>query len=442
MENFNVSGVSGTPNAGTSYELKKQEEQKMGAIPMTSGGGQFEQVANKSQDFNVYGKDIANFDKFKGNDKNDAMRLTNSAANDVKKAYMQLQHEFPGLALQFEPMPDPQKCGKKREGFFNYQQQLSNWKDIALTQIANERERSTQELVHGAAGAIIDNDNVNAAMNAGVTIAASEAVTDNVIANAEKNTEKIIENDNRNAAGINANIDREGAATRSAVHTEGKRTRRANHDEAVITRNTVREEGYKSRQTTREEAVDIRNTVREEAAETRETTRNIGKQTQEIGALTTKISDILNSYPHTNATKKSVGEMRDSIINSDLSHDEKVAMLNDLANFSDQFELTSRELRKKRIEIDERVQSGITGESEASQKEKYQNREPLPFYEPPSFKNPFDDKLNGSSSSSTNSAHNTRRYNQPQTMVGSSEPKANINPDKTEPDDKIKKKNN
>ena len=88
------------------------------------------------------------------------MRLTNSAANDVKKAYMQLQHEFPGLALQFEPMPDPQKCGKKREGFFNYQQQLSNWKDIALTQIANERERSTQELVHGAAGAIIDNDNV------------------------------------------------------------------------------------------------------------------------------------------------------------------------------------------------------------------------------------------------------------------------------------------
>ena len=75
---------------------------------------------------NDYGGDIANFAKFKGNDKNDAMRLTNSAANDVKKQYMQLQHEYPGIELQFEPMPNPQTAGKKREGFFNYQQQLDN----------------------------------------------------------------------------------------------------------------------------------------------------------------------------------------------------------------------------------------------------------------------------------------------------------------------------
>lgn len=45
------------------------------------------------------------------------MRITTSAYNTVKKQYMQLQHEYPDVVVNFEPMPDPQKCGKKREGF-------------------------------------------------------------------------------------------------------------------------------------------------------------------------------------------------------------------------------------------------------------------------------------------------------------------------------------
>ena len=147
MENFNVSGVAGTPNAGRSTEVQKQQkEQKMGAIPMTSGNGQSQQVDNKPQGYNVYGEDIANFANFKGNDQHDAIRMTNSAANEVRQAYLQLQHEFPDVVIQFEPMPDPRKCGKKREGFFTYQQKLEQWKGIAMTQISNAREKCIQEL--------------------------------------------------------------------------------------------------------------------------------------------------------------------------------------------------------------------------------------------------------------------------------------------------------
>ena len=245
MGNFNgsgVSGVSGTPNAGASYEVKKQEDQKMGAIPMTSGGGQSEQV-DKPQDFNVYGKDIANFDKFKGNDKHDAMRMTNAVANDVKRQYMQLKHEFPDVELTFEPMPDPTKCGKKREGFLNYQQQLDDWKDMALTQIEQEREISIKDLVNGATITIIDNDNTNAAMNAAVTIETGKTLA----RDAEENKNEIIRNDNRNAAEINANVDQEGADTRK-VGRDNRKIMRLDNERIIDTIKQDNQDGSSAEQ--------------------------------------------------------------------------------------------------------------------------------------------------------------------------------------------------
>lgn len=164
-----MNGVGAVQGNGNKYELKPQKEQKMGNLPVGQGYGETNDVRPKFGVVNDYGGDIANFAKFKGNDKNDAMRLTNSAANDVKKQYMQLQHEYPGIELQFEPMPNPQTAGKKREGFFNYQQQLDNWKDNAMTQINNARERNTVEVVGDAVEAVNQNTNGKAAMNAALT---------------------------------------------------------------------------------------------------------------------------------------------------------------------------------------------------------------------------------------------------------------------------------
>lgn len=188
MVEFNpVSNVKAEITAQQKGAVKQDE----GIITISFKNGSPEKTEQKQADYNAYGKDFANFAKFKGNDKHDAMRMTNDAARDIKKAYMQLQHEMPGITLSFEEMPDPNKCGKKREGFFTYQQQLNDWKDIALQQIANAREKSTSDVVYNAAGAIMANDNKNAANTQAVTVATGAAAAETVIENQENNTKEV-----------------------------------------------------------------------------------------------------------------------------------------------------------------------------------------------------------------------------------------------------------
>ena len=281
-----MNGVGAVQGNGNKYELKPQKEQKMENVPVGQGYGETNDVRPKYGVVNDYGGDIANFAKFKGNDKNDAMRLTNSAANDVKKQYMQLQHEYPGIELQFEPMPNPQTAGKKREGFFNYQQQLDNWKDNAMTQINNARERNTVEVVGDAVEAVNQNTNQKAAMNAALTAGYGEAnlkATEDGVAevneHGDKNTGKIIANDNRNTRSIkstvNARADRLEAGQKAlsyqmeagfdgvnknidGLHSDMKkgfdRASRENHAEHAETRHAIKSDGEKSRATMQREA--------------------------------------------------------------------------------------------------------------------------------------------------------------------------------------------
>lgn len=335
-----MNGVSAVQGNGNKYELKPQKEQKMGNLPVGQGYGETNDVRPKFGVVNDYGGDIANFAKFKGNDKNDAMRLTNSAANDVKKQYMQLQHEYPGIELQFEPMPNPQTAGKKREGFFNYQQQLDNWKDNAMTQINNARERNTVEVVGDAVEAVNQNTNEKAATNAALTAGYGEA---NLKATEEEGVKT------RKA------VHSEGAATRRTVRNEGQKTREAVHTESAITRNTVRAEGAKTRNVVRQEAADTRNVVRKEGTKTRDVVRQAGQETQEINELSNEVSDVLNTEYHTGATKKQIGDMRDKIVSSNLPHESKKEMLKDLADFSDQVVISDKEITNEQKDVDMRI---------------------------------------------------------------------------------------
>lgn len=342
-----MNGVGAVQGNGNKYELKPQKEQKMGNLPVGQGYGETNDVRPKFGVVNDYGGDIANFAKFKGNDKNDAMRLTNSAANDVKKQYMQLQHEYPGIELQFEPMPNPQTAGKKREGFFNYQQQLDIWKDNAMTQINNARERNTVEVVGDAVEAVNQNTNGKAAMNAALT------------------------------AGY-------GEANLEATEEEGVKTRKAVHTESVITRNTVRAEGAKTRNVVRQEAADTRNVVRKEGTKTRDVVRQAGQETQEINELSNEVSDVLNTEYHTGATKKQVGDMRDKIVSSNLPHESKKEMLKDLADFSDQVVISDKEITNEQKDVDMRI---------AIEKDTQEPETPIfeapPLKEEPIFDPPF-----------------------------------------------------
>lgn len=364
-----MNGIGAVQGNGNKYELKPQKEQKMGNLPVGQGYGETNDVRPKYGVVNDYGGDIANFAKFKGNDKNDAMRLTNSAANDVKKQYMQLQHEYPGIELQFEPMPNPQTAGKKREGFFNYQQQLDNWKDNAMTQINNARERNTVEVVGDAVEAVNQNTNEKAAMNAALTAGYGEANLDATEQEGVK-TRKAVHS--------------EGAATRRTVRNEGRKTREAVHTEGAITRNTVRAEGAKTRNVVREAATDIKNTVHEESTKTRDVVRQAGQETQEINELSNEVSDVLNTEYHTGATKKQVGDMRDKIVSSNLPHESKKEMLKDLADFSDQVVISDKEITNEQKDVDMRI---------AIEKDTQEPETPIfeapPLKEEPIFEPPF-----------------------------------------------------
>lgn len=364
-----MNGVGAVQGNGNKYELKPPKEQKMGNLPVGQGYGETNDVRPKFGVVNDYGGDIANFAKFKGNDKNDAMRLTNSAANDVKKQYMQLQHEYPGIELQFEPMPNPQTAGKKREGFFNYQQQLDIWKDNAMTQINNARERNTVEVVGDAVEAVNQNTNGKAAMNAALTAGYGEA-------NLEATEEEGVKT--RKA------VHSEGAATRRTVRNEGQKTREAVHTEGAITRNTVRAEGAKTRNVVREAATDIKNTVHEESTKTRNVVRQAGQETQEINELSNEVSDVLNTEYHTGATKKQVGDMRDKIVSSNLPHESKKEMLKDLADFSDQVVISDKEITNEQKDVDMRI---------AIEKDTQEPETPIfeapPLKEEPIFESPF-----------------------------------------------------
>ena len=392
-----MNGVGAVRGNESKYELKPPKEQKMGNLPVGQGYGETNDVRPKFGVVNDYGGDIANFAKFKGNDKNDAMRLTNSAANDVKKQYMQLQHEYPGIELEFEPMPNPQTAGKKREGFFNYQQQLDNWKDNAMTQINNARERNTVEVVGDAVEAVNQNTDEKSAMNAALTAGYGEANLEATEEEGAKTRNTVA----KEGAKTRRAVHNEGAATRKTVRAEGAKTRDVVRIESAVTRNVVRKESADIQNTVREVGTDIQNTVHEEATTTRETVRKAGQETQETAALSDKVSDTLKNYPHTSATKKAVGDIRDEIVASNLTHEEKKVLLDDLAKFAGQAILTDKELAEKRAEIAGKL---ALGEQEQPEVSKY---DLPPLREYPVYEDPY---------------ANTETQNSPKTMSGYNKP--------------------
>ena len=68
------------------------------------------------------------------------MKDTNTAANYIKKLYMELQHEFPDAEIQIEPMPDPREFAKQKFANVNYRKQLEEWCECAKLQVDTVRQ--------------------------------------------------------------------------------------------------------------------------------------------------------------------------------------------------------------------------------------------------------------------------------------------------------------
>ena len=330
----------------------------------------------------------------KGNDKYDAMEKTNDAAGDIKKLYMQLQHEFPGIELQFEPMPNPQTVGKKREGFNIYKQQLKDWKDIAMTQINNARERNTVEVVGDAVEAVNQNTNEKSAMNAALTAGYGEANLEATEEEGAKTRNTVVKDGAKTRRAVHS----EGAATRKTVRAEGAKTRDVVHIEGAITRNVVRKESADIQNTTREVGRDIQNTVHEEATTTRETVRKVGKDTQEINTLTGQINS--TNRRHSRGVNNEINDMTNRIVSSELTPEEKKEALKDVADLAGS-SVSNRKLRETRAEVDDKLVFGEQEEPEVPE------REAPPLREYPVYEDPY---------------ANTETKNPPKTMSGYNKP--------------------
>lgn len=275
----------------------------------------------KRNEYNLFGKDLENFEKFKKNDRHDAMRLTNSTASDVKKAYMQLQHEFPDVFLEFEPMPDPKKCGKGREGFFTYQQQLAEWKDFAIRQIENAREASfvdtvneegakTRHTVKNAAEAVMANDDLNTAV---------------ILANQEDNTEELKDAIKQDGAHTRATVKKESEANQLKTEQEGKKTRDAVFIDGAMTRVCVENEHNRTNEQVRKSAEDTQYVVKDEAEKTREnsnenraqiedTVKKEAEKTREKVQEAIEIDDPTGTKRAIHNTKKLLRDNKNTII--------------------------------------------------------------------------------------------------------------------------------
>ncbi len=336
MSGLEVNGVNTDRRThGIKATNPPKEDQKVDSVPVgqgygaASGEGQVDKPA--SGVVNTYGNDFANFSKFKGNDKNDAFRLTASVYNTVKSQYMQLQHEYPNVVVEFEPMPNPQNYGKKREGFFNYQTALESWKNNALTLINNKREASTVEVVGAGVAAVMENDNQNTAM-------LSEQLTDLQKQLAEGTAQIVKEVKGAKGEIIQTIRTATGAICKLVKDSTGQIL-----NGQKLIRNDIAE-AEKNNETRAGRIIGNQNRT--------------ANETQELEGIGQKITTNLTSHTnraHYQGTIDRVNNMRNKILQSQANYETKKELLTHLAAFSTQIRMSDSELTAEEARIENRL---------------------------------------------------------------------------------------
>lgn len=426
MAGLDVNGVGATQGTGASYEVKKQDDKKefvnssFGQGYGAASEGQVKTQGNQNSFLKntTYTKeDFAQLKKYGDN----IARDLNEANSRLGGQYAKLERDLvramrlignpddPNYITAQSYLEDLHAITAKTKEEFNFPKggKEANYKDAQAS--VDRYERDTEALLNGitedgtfvalmnAAKDIKANDNRNAATNAALTAGYGEANLEATEEEGAKTRNTVA----KEGAKTRRAVHNEGAATRKTVRAEGAKTRDVVRIESAVTRNVVRKESADIQNTVREVGTDIQNTVHEEATTTRETVRKAGQETQETAALSDKVSDTLKNYPHTSATKKAVGDIRDEIVASNLTHEEKKVLLDDLAKFAGQAILTDKELAEKRAEIAGKL---ALGEQEQPEVSKY---DLPPLREYPVYEDPY---------------ANTETKNSPKTMSGYNKP--------------------
>jgi hypothetical protein len=227
-----------------------------------------------------------------------------------------------GKQLQFTPealgnKPNPMDT-KYSKNMTQYVADLNGWaKDVAKNY--TDASHLTNEQL---AALIMKNDDRNAQMNAAATVAVGEAV---------------IENDDLNSAHLEKHIQDNTTKIIKEVRNDGQKTR------ATITA----AEG---------KITDAIGKAEDNITDKVDKTAN---ETQVLGGISEKITTNLSEGSHLNGTRDRVNNMRNKILQSNLSFDKKKELLTHLAAFSTQRVMTASELSSEEDKINNAIKASI-----------------------------------------------------------------------------------
>lgn len=357
-QNANVNG-GGTLDSAEMFAFQ-QQMQNMGwtpeqfglAIESTDNAGETAKETRKNMQ--KAGKDLEKSYKTQfGKQGAEAAQTAEQRADAVvKTAYDMFKYEH-GNAMFI-----PQSLGARpkytnaqyMDDVSRYSADLMQWANDVKQEYINATKMTNAEL----AALIINNDNNN---------------TREVLINDNINTGKLSDKIDESTKEINKNVDSEGATTRATVRNEAAKTRENDdinaaglHDhiayEGNYTRSIVKDEGFKTRETVRNEAYYTRDTVRKEAEDIKDTVKSETKETEELNASSHRIQTNLNenvTSSHTVGTLDKMGSMQEKIAQSNLSHEDKMKLMNKLEQLSIKVIIRDGDMSKLDKEIDQAI---------------------------------------------------------------------------------------
>ena len=208
-----------------------------------------------------------------------------------------------------------------KDNLTKYVTDLNVWAGRVAEDYRNAADMTSKDL----AEMVMRNDDKNAAMNAGVTVAVGEAVMNNL----DELQKQIADG----TAQIIKEVKIQGNATRVTVKdAEGKVIDAIRTAEGHIMSETQWQNWY------------TRNIVIDQGVRTRETVEDTAQQTQVLNGYSDKINVELKSKVLTNEAGTRISNMRNMILQSDLPFEERKKLMAHLASFSTQNYFSERDL--------------------------------------------------------------------------------------------------
>ena len=208
-----------------------------------------------------------------------------------------------------------------KDNLTKYVTDLNVWASRVAEDYRNAADMTSKDL----AEMVMRNDDKNAAMNAGVTVAVGEAVMNNL----DELQKQIADG----TAQIIKEVKIQGNATRVTVKdAEGKVIDAIRTAEGHIISETQWQNWY------------TRNIVIDQGVRTRETVEDTAQQTQVLNGYSDKINVELKSKVLTNEAGTRISNMRNMILQSDLPFEERKKLMAHLASFSTQNYFSERDL--------------------------------------------------------------------------------------------------